>query len=170
MAKYAVNGALVWARRAGGPSSDIGQGITTDSAGNSYVTGYFIGTATFGAGEANETTLTNAGGFDIFVAKFSAVVDTDGDGVIDAADACPTSELSATVVIAGCDSGVENTLLVEEEFGNGCTIADLILDIAADASTHGQFVRGVAHLTNDLKKAGILSGSEKGAIQSCASR
>ena len=120
-------------------------GIATDSAGNSYVTGFFGGTATFGAGEANETMLTSAGINDIFVARFSGVLDTDGDddGIPDNDDACPTSDLSDTVVIEGCDSGVENTLLVEgAAFGNGCTITDLILDIAADAPNHGQFVRG----------------------------
>ena len=48
-------------RRAGGTGDDEGLGIATDSAGNSYVIGFFQGTATFGAGEANETTLTSSG-------------------------------------------------------------------------------------------------------------
>ena len=64
------SGALVWAKRAGGTSSDGGRGIATDGAGNSYVSGRFSGTATFGLGEANQTTLTSAGGPDIFVAKY----------------------------------------------------------------------------------------------------
>ena len=36
--------------------------IATDPRGNSYVTGHFSGTATFGAGEANETVLEAADG------------------------------------------------------------------------------------------------------------
>jgi len=72
VAKYDSNGALVWAKRAGGAGSEQGQGIVADSSGNSYVTGYFHGAATFGGGEANETTLTSAGNNDIFVAKYDS--------------------------------------------------------------------------------------------------
>ena len=64
---------LVWAKRAGGTGSAFGFGIAVDTAGNSYVTGGFEGTATFGPGETNETTLTSAAGDrDIFVAKYDA--------------------------------------------------------------------------------------------------
>jgi hypothetical protein len=89
--------------------------------------------------------------------------DADLDGVADDVDCSPNSDLSPTIVIDGCDSGVPNIL-----FSNGCTISDLIAQIAANANNHGQFVSGVAHLTNDLKKAGLITGSQKGAIQSCA--
>lgn len=69
---------LAWAKRAGGAAPvsnlDVAEAICTDNAGNSYVTGYFSGPATFGPGEANETTLAGAGGQDIYVAKY----DTDG--------------------------------------------------------------------------------------------
>ncbi|MGH8564957.1 MAG: SBBP repeat-containing protein, partial [Gammaproteobacteria bacterium] len=69
VAKYDSTGALVWAKQAGGTSFDEGRGIAVDGSGNSYVTGIFRGTATFGPGEANETMLTSAGGSDVFVAK-----------------------------------------------------------------------------------------------------
>jgi hypothetical protein len=71
VAKYAPDGALLWATSAGGTSIDRGFGIATDRRGNGYVTGDFFGTATFGAGEANETVLTVAGDFDVFVAKYA---------------------------------------------------------------------------------------------------
>ena len=58
VAKYDRNGRLLWAARAGGTADDGGFGIAADARGNSYVTGFFIGTATFGAGEDNETELT----------------------------------------------------------------------------------------------------------------
>ena len=66
---------LVWAKRAGGIRTDYGNGIAVDGAGNSYVTGAFYDSATFGPGEANETTLTSAGSLDIFVAKYDAAGD-----------------------------------------------------------------------------------------------
>jgi Thrombospondin type 3 repeat/Beta-propeller repeat len=91
VAKYDSNGALVWATRAGGDSTDLGEGIATDGAGSSYVTGWFQGMATFGAGEANETTFTAANGLEVFVARYGAtsVPDADGDGIPDAEDNCP---------------------------------------------------------------------------------
>jgi hypothetical protein len=65
---------LDWATRAGGTgfTFTFSYGIAVDEAGNSYVTGQFADVATFGAGEANETTLTSLGGADIFVAKYTS--------------------------------------------------------------------------------------------------
>ena len=91
--------------------------------------------------------------------------DSDGDGVPDDVDCQPNSDLSATVVIDGCDSMVPNVL-----FGNGCTILDLICFCADEANNHGQFVNCVAQLTNDLERLGIISRQEKGAILRCAAQ
>lgn len=91
--------------------------------------------------------------------------DSDDDGVPDDEDACPDSILTATIVIDGCDSGVANLL-----FEDGCTMADMIAECADGAANHGQFVSCVAHLTNDWKHAGLITGREKGRIQSCAAR
>jgi len=57
----------LWARNAGGISADYGRSIAVDGSGNSYVTGYFAGTATFGS-----TSLTSSGGEDIYIAKLDA--------------------------------------------------------------------------------------------------
>ncbi len=75
VAKYDASGDLVWAKRAGGTGLDEGRGIAVDGSGNSYVTGGFTGSATFGPGQTNETTLTT-GGYDtaIFVAKYGGGV------------------------------------------------------------------------------------------------
>ena len=80
-------------------------------------------------------------------------------------DECPNSVLSPTVVIDGCNSGVPNPL-----FPSGCTISDLIAECAEGAGNHGQFVSCVSHVTNGLKKAGTITGQQKGAIQSCAAQ
>ncbi len=93
--------------------------------------------------------------------------DDDNDGCDDSEDPHPFSNQDATVIIDGCDSGVSNVFVSE----NGCSnMSDLIADAAAAATNHGGFVSAVAALANAWKKAGIISGSEKGAIQSCASQ
>ncbi len=92
-------------------------------------------------------------------------LDNDGDGIPNDQDHCPDSELSTTLVIDGCDTGVPNLL-----FTDGCTLADAIAEIAATAPNHGAFVSQVAQLTNELKKAGFLSGRDKGRIQRCAAQ
>ena len=60
----------LWATHAGGTNIDVGNGIALDDAGNSYVTGHFFNTATFGS-----YSLTSSGDYDIFVAK----IDADGN-------------------------------------------------------------------------------------------
>jgi hypothetical protein len=92
----------------------------------------------------------------------ACVNDTDGDGVPDDQDACVDSNLNPTVVIDGCDSGVPNIL-----FDDGCTISDNIAELARSATNHGKCASAVSHYTNDLKKDGVISGKQKGAIQSC---
>ena len=89
--------------------------------------------------------------------------DADLDGVADGNDCEPHSDLLPTIVINGCDTGVTNTL-----FANGCTVSDLVSHIAANSNNHGNFVNGVAHLTDELRNAGLISGNQKGKIQSCA--
>jgi hypothetical protein len=57
-----------WAERAGGASNDVAKSIAVDASGNSYIAGYFNNpTITFGS-----TTLTNVGGWDIYLAKYDA--------------------------------------------------------------------------------------------------
>ncbi len=67
IAKLNSSGNWLWAKKAGGTSSDYGSGIAVDASGNSYITGDFRGSATFGA-----TTLTSNGNWDIFVAKLDS--------------------------------------------------------------------------------------------------
>jgi hypothetical protein len=71
VARYDTDGALVWAKYAEGASgSDDGYGITALQDGSTVVTGFFVGTDTFGPGEPNETVLTSSGVKDMFIARF----------------------------------------------------------------------------------------------------
>ena len=68
---FAVGGNLLaqtwnWATALGSANSMAGFGIDVDASGNSYVTGYFEGTADFG----NGIVLSGAGQRDIFVVKY----------------------------------------------------------------------------------------------------
>ena len=91
--------------------------------------------------------------------------DADGDLVNDDVDCNSTSDLRATIVIGGIDTGVTNRL-----FTSGCTSADLIAGLHSAASNHGTFVSGVAHLTNDWAQSGLITGQEKGKVQSAAAK
>jgi hypothetical protein len=93
--------------------------------------------------------------------------DADLDGIADEADCSPNSDRRPTIIIGDCDTGVPNTFFISGP-NAGCSISDMIRRLAATANNHGDFVSGVAHLTNELKKAGLITGSQKGAIQSCA--
>ncbi len=88
VAQFDPGGSLVWATRAGGSGSDFGYGIGADPEGNALVSGGFAGTALFGSGEVNETSLSSAGLQDLFVAKYiggspggviEALIDVDPD-------------------------------------------------------------------------------------------
>jgi hypothetical protein len=91
--------------------------------------------------------------------------DADGDLVNDDVDCNAQSDLRATIVVNGIDTGVTNRL-----FTNGCTSADAIASLNGAASTHGDFVSAVAHLTDAWAAAGLITGAEKGKVQSAAAR
>jgi hypothetical protein len=44
----------------------------------------------------------------------------------------------------------------------------MIQQIGAGAKNHGDFVSGVAALTNGYVKGGLISGNQKSLIQKCA--
>ena len=67
------------------------------------------------------------------------------------------------IIIDGCLTGVG-----EYVFEDGDTMTGLIMECAEDAVNHGQFVSCVSHLTNEWKKAGLITGEQKDAIMDCA--
>jgi hypothetical protein len=68
IAKYSSTGTVQWVQKAGGTSDDYGYSIVVDNSSNVYITGYFIGAATFGA----LPPLTSLGNEDIFIAKYNS--------------------------------------------------------------------------------------------------
>jgi hypothetical protein len=57
----------LWAQQGGGVGGDLAYGLYVDADGNSYITGYFQGEATFGT-----TSLVSNGDIDLFVAKLDS--------------------------------------------------------------------------------------------------
>src|SRR5260370_27876741 len=56
-----------WVLGLGGAGGDCGQSVAIDSSGNTVAAGFFQGTVNFGSGA-----LTSAGGYDMFIAKYSS--------------------------------------------------------------------------------------------------
>ncbi len=71
VAKYDSDGVLLWAKGAGGASTDQAYAVAALSDGGAVVTGTFLGSSTFGEGPS-QVTLVSAGFWDIFVAKYGA--------------------------------------------------------------------------------------------------
>ncbi len=99
VAKYGGSGNVLWAQSAGGTSQDLGLAIAVDAAGDSYVTGYYVGTAMIGP-----FTFTSAGANEIFVAKYAA--SECDNGSVDPGEQCDGG-LGCTDCL--CDTDFEPT-------------------------------------------------------------
>ncbi len=74
LAKFDTSANLIWLKSAGGSGSDNVQSITVDIYNSVYVAGYFLSpTLVFGS-----YTLTNAGGNDVFFARYNSLGDVYG--------------------------------------------------------------------------------------------
>jgi hypothetical protein len=93
------------------------------------------------------------------------VAETDVNTVPDAVGQCGGSDLSPTVGLEACEVELPNTLDVD-----GCTVADQVASLAADATMQGQFVSGIARLTQHLGQQGLISASERQASLRCAAQ
>lgn len=98
------------------------------------------------------------------------VTDSDGDGVNDDADQCQNTNLEGSVAVGGIETLVTNTFFE----ATGCAISDIVGNVESDCSVgarnHGQFVSCFARGVNDLKSTGVLTGKEKGELQSAAAQ
>jgi hypothetical protein len=162
VAKYAADGAFLWAERMGGDGSsgptDLGKALAVDASGNVYVVGSFSNNADFGS-----FTLTSAAG-DGFVAKLNAsgnfqwvqpYTNGDGGGMGDVAvdgggniyvtrsvNPSLSSANSFAVVDRLADGGTSATQVWEDKFGNtGANNVNTGTGVKADALGH-VFVTG----------------------------
>ena len=90
--------------------------------------------------------------------------DSDNDGVFAKDDVCPNTSEMLEVTFGSCATNVANIVQA-----NGCSIVDELAACNRDSfKNKGQYSKCISGITNNLKKKGLLSGREKGAIQSCA--
>jgi hypothetical protein len=72
VAKYNSEGEFVWAKTAESTGDDRGVSLVIDTFANVFITGYYGGDIHFGANERNDTTISNLGSSDLYIAKFSS--------------------------------------------------------------------------------------------------
>jgi len=101
--------AVQWANNSAGTIATVARSVAADASGNSYVTGTFYGSTTFGSG-AGAVTVVSAGGSDAYLAKY----DPDGElvwarragGASDDEALKISINPSGTLVVAGDFNGV----------------------------------------------------------------
>jgi hypothetical protein len=72
LARYGADGKLVWAKSAGGATSDVGYSVGVLSDGSIAVTGAFQGSVIFGQGEPGQQILQGAGAYNFYLARYGA--------------------------------------------------------------------------------------------------
>ncbi|HXI85223.1 MAG TPA: putative Ig domain-containing protein, partial [Verrucomicrobiae bacterium] len=115
LAKYAANGAYQWAVAPTGNGVSQGQAVAVDANGNVFVTGYFANSINFGAPSGS---MTSAGWYDLFVAKYSPAgvclwskqfgSPTSGDNQGDESGYALAVDSAGNVIVGGSFDGTAN--------------------------------------------------------------
>jgi len=137
IAKYDLNGYLLWAKSAGGSKDgDSGFSIVTDAASGVYITGSIEDGAIFGKGEVSEKTVTDLG-YKIFAAKYSSdgnflwvhvLATGQGNGLSIAVDK------NSNVVLCGGDG---NSFVLSKLTNNGLLVWSIIPFTESAGGVHG---------------------------------
>lgn len=150
--KLDANGDFLWAKQAGGSARDMGQGLSTDAAGNCYLTGYFGGTATFGT---VALTSASANERDVFVAK----LDPDGNWQW-AVRAGGTAEDGGT----GIATDAAGTSRVVGSFGGSATFGATELTATAAGAVFLAELDAEGTFVSAIQAGGGLNEMRNGAI------
>lgn len=92
--------------------------------------------------------------------------DDDNDNFADLNDRFPYSDIRPTVIVDSCDSGAKNVFVTPFDV----TMNDSIVMCASSSSNHRAFVRCVAKMANNWRRNGLITNTEKRAIQTCANQ
>jgi len=113
LARYDLQGNLIWAKQVGSPKTDYVNAITTDPSGNMFISGYYYDSIAFG-----DTTIYSRGASDIFLAKY----DVDGNLIWLTQDGGSSSDQSYTL---SCDS--EGNLVYTGSFFYDILVGDSLI-------------------------------------------
>lgn len=152
IAKHDNNGNFLWARQIGGPFDEVGNSITSDNSGNTFVCGYYTSnTLSIGT-----FTINNLGGTDMFIAKYDPNgnvlwAKSFGDNMIEEANAITcdgtnvyaTGQFQSNTINFGsstltCNGGADVFVLKYDNNGNelwGKNFGDTGLDIGYGINT-----------------------------------
>lgn len=140
LAKYDSDGNFLWATRAGGEKdalySDWALDLAVTEDGFAYLTGAFNTEATFGAGEANETTLTAKSLTDAetYVAPYIAKYAPDGTLVFAIAPIGEGAAVAKTLGLAAGSVYIAGIFGGDLAFGEGCD--SLVFDGTLDGADY----------------------------------
>lgn len=88
--------------------------------------------------------------------------DDDNDGWLDAVDPFPRSDIGPTVVINGCDSGVNNQIVA------GASFNDQIGQCPAATGNPGRLMKCVTGLATSWLQAGLITGDDLSQLVNAA--
>ena len=155
LAKYGASGNVLWAKKASGTVNDEAFSVAVDASGNSYLTGFFSSSIIFGL-----TTLTNTGGYDIFLTKY----DKNGN-VVWAKSAGGTGVEEARSVTV---DALGNTYIAGFFGSTTITFGSIILTNTTNTGTHDVFLTKYDANGNVLwaKSAGGVDGDYAHSVMS----
>ncbi|WP_340239953.1 Ig-like domain repeat protein [Emticicia soli] len=113
LAKYNAQGVIQWAKRAGGPTSDGGNGIAI-SGNDIYITGYFAGTANFNTPSSTGSNEITGDFEEAFLAKY----DTNGNFNWARRAGGPNNDTGFGVAVFGNDVYLTGTFNGTANFNN----------------------------------------------------
>jgi len=146
-ARMNADGTWAWATTAGGTGYDNGVGVSALPDGSSIVTGFFDGTATFGS-----TTLTSAGSYDVFTARY---LDAPQAPAAPVAVAGSASAVATLTPIAG--GSVTSYTVTSSPGEQTCTVVAPRTSCTVEGLTNGTSYRFRATATNAVG-TGAASG------------
>lgn len=147
LAKYDPAGNLVWITQGGGSAEDVARSVAVDGDGNSYISGWYGGTATFGPTNGS-LTLTNAGGYDAFAAKYDSAGRLTRINYV----ASPQDDIAYGF---GLDGGTNGNFLV----WLGSTVASRLALFRFDATGNGVWTRTATVSSPQAARGGLAVDS-----------
>ncbi len=112
LVKFDPAGNTLWAKSAGGPDEDIQSDVTTDAAGNVYVTGWMLSSYTVFGNDTVHKMTANSSKYNTFIAKYDASGNEQwaklaGGGDVNVQPACIRTDAANNVYLTGqLDTGI----------------------------------------------------------------